>query len=394
MTIPIQPLASAPPAPPRAKAAPDAPDAPEKAVVDKAIELVLEDPAGAFDTLQSALAAINPSATPFRLDAFDGLASIRQAFEKGGTGAAKLAFDIERAREASRVLDPTDKFTLLGKIGLAITPFSALSGANKSVAQFGLASEALREWARTGSAEDGERALGTVAKFSNTVIGTGLSSAETYVTGKKLYVSYEAAKSAFTAVAPNADPRIAKSAAWASAKHLLETGGRPTAEVLNALRDRAASLGLSTELVDQSLRGASTASVDQAVRAAVDVKKEKLGLSVADSMGAESRAAARETLDAAARAAGKATIEAGATAATGTIARSLARFAPGVNIGLAVLDSGIMYATLCDSKASTTRKVTSVITSAGAWVSATNIPVVSQVGALVSMVSAFTGAFF
>ena len=71
-----------------------------------------------------------------------------------------------------------------------------------------------------------------------------------------------------------------------------------------------------------------------------------------------------------------------------------ARFAPGVNIAMAAIDTGIAVATLADPKASTGSKVTSCITAAGSIVAATNIPVVSQIGAGVSIVSSFVGGFF
>lgn len=338
------------------------------------------------------MVAINPSATNLRLDAFEGLSSIKKAFEKGGPAAAKLAFSIERARETSRILDPTDKFTLLGKIGLAVTPWSAVSGVVKSVEQFKKADEATREWARTGSDEARNKAIGSVAKLSTTAIGVVLSSAETYVTGKKLLVTYTAGKAAFMAAAPAADPRIAKAAAWAATKHVLETGGRPTLDVLKGLYASASRVGIEGRVIDQALRGASTSSVNRALRGGAVAKASKVGVTIAEAMGASTRAAGRTAFNTAAREAGEATMAAATKAAAGTTARSLARFAPGLNVALAVLDTAQMYSTIRDPKASGGKKIASVVTAIGAWVSATNIPLVSQAGALVSMVSAFTGA--
>ena len=361
-------------------------------VIDDAIERPMESLEAATVAVHAAMVAINPSATPFRLDAFDGLANIGKAFDQHGPKGARMAFELERAREASRVLDPTDKFTLLGKIGLMVTPWSAISGVIKSVDQFKKADAATREWARTGSAEARSEAIGTVAKLATTQLGVVLSSAETYVTGKKLFVSYKAAKAAFEAVAPGVDPRVSRSAAWAAAKHLLETGGRPTADVLKALRSRAAKYGFEPRMVDEALHGANPSSVNRAVRSAVTEKIVKSGSTLTEAMGVTSRAAGREALEAASRAAGQATIAAGMKAAVGTTARSLARFAPGVNVALAVLDTAQMHATMNDPKASDGKKLASLVTAAGVWVSATNVPLVSQCGALVSMVSAFVGA--
>lgn len=98
----------------------------------------------------------------------------------------------------------------------------------------------------------------------------------------------------------------------------------------------------------------------------------------------------REGGEAAAKAAGKAV----ARGALKTGAKAAGRFVPGLNVGIAVLDTATAAATLADPKASTGKKVTSVITAAGSIVAATNIPVVSQVGAAVSTVSSFIGSFF
>jgi hypothetical protein len=65
-----------------------------------------------------------------------------------------------------------------------------------------------------------------------------------------------------------------------------------------------------------------------------------------------------------------------------------------VNIAMAAIDTGVAVATLADPQASTGRKISSVITAAGSIAAATNIPVVSQIGAGVSAVSSFVGAFF
>lgn len=355
---------------------------------------IVDEPDKKIEAVHAALVAINPSATPFRLDALEGLRSIRDAHGRFGIAGAKLAFEVERARESLRVLDPTDKFTVMGKLGLAVTPFSAISGAVKSVQQYGLAKEAAVEYLETRTDEARAKVIGTTAKLSATVVGTGLSSAESYVTGRKLLVTYLAAKKAFEAAAPLADRRIARTAGWAAAKHLLENGGRPTAEVLRALRVKAFDLGLSSKAIGDTLRGASVSSVERAVHASVAAKSSKLGINLAQGLGQATRPAARATLDAAAEAAGRATVKAGIKNAAGLAAKGLARFAPGLNIALAGLDSAMMYSTLKDPKASNTRKVASVVTMLGAWVSATNVPLVSQAGALVSMVSAFVGAFF
>ncbi len=76
----------------------------------------------------------------------------------------------------------------------------------------------------------------------------------------------------------------------------------------------------------------------------------------------------------------------------GTAARLAGRFAPGLNIAMAGVDTAIAARTLSDPKASVAAKVTSSITAAGSVVAATNIPIVSQVGAAVSAGSSIAGA--
>ncbi len=75
----------------------------------------------------------------------------------------------------------------------------------------------------------------------------------------------------------------------------------------------------------------------------------------------------------------------------GTLAKLAGRFAPGVNIALAGLDVATAAATWADPKASIASKVTSGITALGSIASATNIPIVSQVGAAVSVASTVAG---
>jgi hypothetical protein len=88
-----------------------------------------------------------------------------------------------------------------------------------------------------------------------------------------------------------------------------------------------------------------------------------------------------------------ATKAAGAAAkGAGTAAKLAGRFAPGLNVGIAALDVGIAVKTITDPNASVAAKVTSGITALGSVVAATNIPIVSQVGAAVSIASTAVGA--
>ncbi|HVE84714.1 MAG TPA: hypothetical protein VND93_17785 [Myxococcales bacterium] len=75
----------------------------------------------------------------------------------------------------------------------------------------------------------------------------------------------------------------------------------------------------------------------------------------------------------------------------GVAGRLAGRFAPGLNIAIAGVDTAIAARTLADSHSSIASKVTTSITAAGSVVAATNIPIVSQVGAAVSTASSLTG---
>ncbi|MCP4503542.1 MAG: hypothetical protein GY822_26725 [Deltaproteobacteria bacterium] len=76
------------------------------------------------------------------------------------------------------------------------------------------------------------------------------------------------------------------------------------------------------------------------------------------------------------------------------VAKTFGRFAPGVAVGIAGLDTIAMNSTLSDPNASKGKKLTSMITAGGSWLAATSIPFVAQGGAIVSGVSAFAGTFF
>jgi hypothetical protein len=68
------------------------------------------------------------------------------------------------------------------------------------------------------------------------------------------------------------------------------------------------------------------------------------------------------------------------------------RFVPGANVAIAAADTAAFYSKLRDKNASPREKITAGVTAAGSVLAATNIPVVSQVGAAVSTVSSVVGA--
>ncbi len=152
----------------------------------------------------------------------------------------------------------------------------------------------------------------------------------------------------------------------------------------------AASRQATAEALKGKLIKPASAAVTDAAKAAA---KSTSG-SIARGAGTVSRNAARVALREGGEAAAKAATRAVATSALKTGAKAAGRFVPGVNVGIAALDTAAAAATLADKDASIGKKVTSVITAAGSIVSATNIPIVSQVGAAVSTISSFIGSFF
>ncbi len=143
----------------------------------------------------------------------------------------------------------------------------------------------------------------------------------------------------------------------------------------------------------EALKESTTRVARKGVTAAAQAAAKGTG-TLARGAGVAGRAAAKQVLreggEAAAKAAGKAVAK-GALKAGG---KAVGRFVPGLNVAIAGFDTATAAATLADPKASTGKKVTSVITAAGSIVAATNIPIVSQVGAAVSTVSSFIGSFF
>ncbi|MBZ4401126.1 hypothetical protein [Myxococcus sp. AS-1-15] len=155
-------------------------------------------------------------------------------------------------------------------------------------------------------------------------------------------------------------------------------------DVLKAVKNAA-----TTSLFE----GGTAKGVSRAVKAAAS-ETAKATSTLAQGLGTGPRTAAKALLKTAGSEVGEAALKQGAKAAAGTAAKTLGRFAPGVNVAIAAVDVANAGATLMDKNASTGKKVTSVITAVGSIAAATNIPIVSQVGAAVSTVSSIVGAFF
>lgn len=345
-----------------------------------------------FLHIRDAVVAMNPIAVQLRPDFVQTIATLGAGARQAGLQGARLAVDVARAREFARIADPAARFTLLGKLGIANSPFAVVTGALNSVKQSKAAIASVNTYWRTRTDEDRDKAIGSVSKISTTLVGIGANGAETFIVGNKLLSGYRAAKLALDATLPMADPRVARAAAWAATKHLLERGGAFTSVTSAIFRARAEALGVSKTALEELSRSATTTSMATAVRRAIIARSKQLGLSTTMALGTATHAATRESLMRAGHVAAEAALDAGAKAAGTRTAMSLARFIPGLNVGLAVLDTAQAYATLKDANASLGKKSAHVVMALAAWVTATNVPGVSQVGGLVSMAAAFTGA--
>lgn len=214
---------------------------------------------------------------------------------------------------------------------------------------------------RTGNAEDINRAVADGSSAGSNVLSAGVNATELARLTATRRASGEAAR-AFQQVAPDAPASVRNAAAGTAAREAFQ--------------------GTATEAAER----AAMRSGAQAARAG--------GGTLASGVGATNRAAARAVLSEGGEAAARAAARSVGRSALATGARAAGRFVPGANVAIAALDTANAVATLRDPNASTGRRVASVVTAAGSWVAASNIPVVSQVGAAVSAMSSFIGSFF
>lgn len=249
-------------------------------------------------------------------------------------------------------------------------PLGVVTNAAKTIRGVGTAISDVRNAIRTGSRQD----ITTAAQSTLGTIRSGLSTVQSGFQAwgaRQAYNTYRAATNAFRTAAPAVASNVAEAAARAATRtaHMAASG--------------ATALGSTAR---QVARAGAREAAEAAARAAGPLARAVTG--------SGSRAAARAAISAGSNAAVRAATSTAARATASTVGRAAARFAPGVNIAMAAVDTGIAVATLADPRASTGRKVTSVITAAGSIAAATNIPVVSQIGAGVSLVSSFVGSFF
>lgn len=266
----------------------------------------------------------------------------------------------ERAGVDAR--SPTGNLRLGGKLKLGAGGFDLVRGVTRLPGQVGTASSSVRQAVRTGSRQDVANAVSSVSTAGSTaagVVSDGLSSAQT---ANKLWSSYRYGRDAFVAAAPLASPSLARAAGRAAAS--------------------------------QTFQGATHAAAVSATRSAVKSAATSGSASVARAVGTATRPAANAVLRTAGKEAAEAALKGGARAAAGTLGKAAGRFVPGMNIAIATFDTANAAATWADPKASMGKKLGNSVTALGSIAAATNIPVVSQVGAGVSAVSSFVTSFF
>ncbi len=189
---------------------------------------------------------------------------------------------------------------------------------------------------KTGNSQDVNRAVQSTASAGTTIANTVVGGLEAAKTGNIYSKAFTAAK------ATGASTKTARAAANVATAHALQSSSRQIAR--NGARTAAT---------------AATKASTRAIRRAVG------------------------------KAAGNAAASAARTAARGTLAKTAGRFVPGLNVAIAGLDAAQAVSIQRDPNASTGKKVAGWVTAGASAVAATNIPVVSQIGAGVSVVSGF-----
>ena len=296
-------------------------------------------------------------------------ASVRSSVKGARTAATELktkgfqaSWRDAREKVVQNAINPKDKLNVLSvakKTGTAAGIVSGLVALPKQISTF---AGDVRNALRTRSSEDWNKALGSGAQLGGGVVKTAKAGLETARDVHKFGAAYKAARSTFQGVAPKASKKVTAAASRAAAKAAFE--------------------GASTRVAQSATKAAAAAAIkngDTVARAVV---------------GSGTRAAGRATLNAATKGAAKAAVTAGARAAAGPVAKAAGRFVPGMNVAIAAFDVASAVSTVRDPKAGMGKKITSVITAVGSVAAATNIPIVSQVGAAVSTVSGLVGGFF
>lgn len=176
------------------------------------------------------------------------------------------------------------------------------------------------------------------------------------------------------------------STASSAAKGIIETGN--LISNFRGIRDAAARTVL--ERAPDAARGLVNRVAGETAQQVLD------GASRQVTRAAAARVAG-EGLEVTARAGATAAREAAPHVLAATAGRAASRFVPGLNVAIAAADTvafGSEVANAIRGDVNPGKLVTSGITALGSIAAATNIPVVSQVGAAVSTVSSLIGSFF
>ncbi|NPC86668.1 hypothetical protein HPC49_51850, partial [Pyxidicoccus fallax] len=220
--------------------------------------------------------------------------------------------------------------------------WAGAAGTAASVAQLPgaayLAARDTRDFFRNPSGATANKAAGSLASAASTGLNVVKGGLELAGNVSNYRAAANAARTAFTQNAPEAARAVANRVASTAAREAVEGGSR---QVVRAAAARVAGEGLESAA--------------------------RLGANAA-----------------------RGALHGGGTA----VAKAAGRFAPGLNVAIAVADTAVAVSTIADPKASPGKKITAGITALGSIAAATNIPVVSQAGAVVSTVSSFVGSFF
>ncbi|MCP3139115.1 hypothetical protein [Pyxidicoccus xibeiensis] len=175
------------------------------------------------------------------------------------------------------------------------------------------------------------------------------------------------------------------------AKGILEPAGNVSAYRAAANAARTALAQVAPDVANAA-RTAITQAAPDAARAVASRVATSAAREALEGGSREMARAAGEGLEAAGRLganAARAAVHGDGTA----VARAASRFAPGLNMAIAVADTSAAASTIADPSAAAGRKVTAGITALGSIAAGTHVPVVSQVGAAASTVSGFIGSF-
>ncbi len=302
-------------------------------------------------------------------DAAGGLGEVVQHFSQGNTPKSRAAG------------------TLGGLVGV------------KATIQKGV--QAGHDWQRamaTGQREDFLSAAQSMADFSRQGLGTALSLHEAegqYREWMRVRRAVDEAATLSATGTQHASQDAVEAAARAAARQALKNGSKTGAAAREAATKVLKKQGLAEREVQRIASDLSERVGDAAYRATDSARK--------NATKAAARTAAKEastqTFNRLApvlgeKGAARAARRAAAKASAKTLARAGGRFVPGVNMALAAVDTARAAAVWSDPKAPLEKKVGASVTALGSSVAATNIPVVSQVGAAVSVVSDFVNGLW